>query len=242
MNCLKNSKEDFVAQRLFDNQRFLNGLRASWAADYRDSAFLKDIPRLIKRVYVQTTDFRTHTPPLEDSKVEAILSVLDVISSDTGFDLDKMTMIRNSISNEKLTDDGAVKYIFENLGSESKIVKLLSLINQGIVLSGIQVLKESVCTDIMTKDVRTPDGWRIGIKLGDAIQLIHHRTEQSLDEFGDRRNHFEFEWEIVISFDKQLEQLRSATLRIVRLTTADTMDPAHLKYLRHKLIEGLIVI
>mmetsp|Transcript_2097 Transcript_2097/g.3267 ORF Transcript_2097/g.3267 Transcript_2097/m.3267 type:complete len:88 (+) Transcript_2097:638-901(+) len=73
-------------------------------------------------------------------------------------------------------------------------------------------------------------------------QLIHHRTEQSLDEFGDRRNHFEFEWEIVISFDKQLEQLRSATLRIVRLTTADTMDPAHLKYLRHKLIEGLIVI
>mmetsp|Transcript_2097 Transcript_2097/g.3266 ORF Transcript_2097/g.3266 Transcript_2097/m.3266 type:complete len:201 (+) Transcript_2097:46-648(+) len=171
MNCLKNSKEDFVAQRLFDNQRFLNGLRASWAADYRDSAFLKDIPRLIKRVYVQTTDFRTHTPPLEDSKVEAILSVLDVISSDTGFDLDKMTMIRNSISNEKLTDDGAVKYIFENLGSESKIVKLLSLINQGIVLSGIQVLKESVCTDIMTKDVRTPDGWRIGIKLGDAIQV-----------------------------------------------------------------------
>jgi len=88
---------------------------------------------------------------------------------------------------EKLTDDGAVKYIFENLGSESKIVKLLSLINQGafvhsvglylisrmtgIVLSGIQVLKESVCTDIMTKDVRTPDGWRIGIKLGDAIQV-----------------------------------------------------------------------
>jgi hypothetical protein len=94
----------------------------------------------------------------------------------------------------------------------------------------------------MTKDVRTPDGWRILVRLGDVVQVIHRRIEQSLDEFGDTKNHFEFEWEVFISFDRNMEQLRSATIRVNRLRTAETIDEERLEILRRTFIEGLIVL
>lgn len=43
----------------------------------------------------------------------------------------------------------------------------------GVILFAMQILRENVCNDIMTKDVRTPEGWRISIKLGEAIQVWH---------------------------------------------------------------------
>eukprot|EP00604_Paraphysomonas_vestita_P003978 CAMPEP_0174824254 /NCGR_PEP_ID=MMETSP1107-20130205/32305_1 /TAXON_ID=36770 /ORGANISM="Paraphysomonas vestita, Strain GFlagA" /LENGTH=94 /DNA_ID=CAMNT_0016050617 /DNA_START=505 /DNA_END=789 /DNA_ORIENTATION=+ len=94
----------------------------------------------------------------------------------------------------------------------------------------------------MTKDVRTPEGWKIFVRLGDVIQVVHRRIEQSLDEFGDTSNHFEFEWEVLISFDRDLDQLRSATIRIIKLTAAETIDPEYLASLRRTFIEGLIVL
>ncbi len=75
-----------------------------------------------------------------------------------------------------------------------------------------------------------------------CYQVIHRRREQSLDEFGDSSNHFEFEWEVFISFDRQMEQLRSATVRINRLDTVETIDAEKLALLRRTFIEGLIVI
>lgn len=106
----------------------------------------------------------------------------------------------------------------------------------------MHILKQDVCKNIMTKDVRTPEGWRIFIRLGDVVQVIHRRVEQSIDEFGDTKNHFEFEWEVLICFDRNLEQLRSATVRINRLTTVETIEEEKLDLLRRTFIEGLIVI
>jgi hypothetical protein len=112
----------------------------------------------------------------------------------------------------------------------------------GTILFGIHILKQDLCRNIMTKDVRTPEGWRILIRLGDVVQVIHRRIEQSLDEFGDTTNHFEFEWEVLISFDRNLEQLRSASIRVNRLKTAETMEEERLELLRRTFIEGLIVL
>jgi hypothetical protein len=106
----------------------------------------------------------------------------------------------------------------------------------------MHILKQDLCRNIMTKDVRTSDGWKILVRLGDVVQVIHRRVEQSLDEFGDTTNHFEFEWEVFISFDRNLEQLRSATIRINRLKTAETMSEEKLVLLRRTFIEGLIVL
>jgi hypothetical protein len=47
--------------------------------------------------------------------------------------------------------------------------------------------------------------------------------------------------QVICTFDKEMEQLRSATIRITRLATADTMEPGFRTMLRQKFIEGLIV-
>jgi hypothetical protein len=47
----------------------------------------------------------------------------------------------------------------------------MKLINQGVVLYCTQVLKQEVFREIMTKDIRTPEGWRVIIKIGDTVEV-----------------------------------------------------------------------
>ena len=101
------------------------------------------------------------------------------------------------MTSNNFTEDGAIQYIFERLGAESQLIKILNLINQGFkliflfffisininqflsffqynqgtILFAIHILKQDVCRNFMTKDVRTPEGWRIFIRLGDVIQV-----------------------------------------------------------------------
>jgi hypothetical protein len=97
MSCI--NQEDTALAAPAANTEFLRGMRNMWHKDYSDTAFLRDIPRLIKRTQVQTSNFEYHGPfAEEESKVGAIFSVLEVIAQDTNFDADKMSMLRNSIS------------------------------------------------------------------------------------------------------------------------------------------------
>lgn len=70
--------------------------------------------------------------------------------------------------------DAPVRTFFEVIGHHSKVVKLLKLVNQEMVLMGTQILKETVLSDIMTKDIRTPDGWRIVIRIHDIVEVRRH--------------------------------------------------------------------
>ncbi len=63
------------------------------------------------------------------------------------------------------------------------------------------------------KDVRRADGWTVLIYLGDAISITHSRWEQSLQPENDPK-HFECHWEIRLSFDKLMSDLRAVFLRI----------------------------
>jgi hypothetical protein len=65
----------------------------------------------------------------------------------------------------------SVENLFRELGENSPIVKIMKLINQGVVLYCTQVLKQEVFREIMTKDIRTPEGWRVIIKIGDTVEV-----------------------------------------------------------------------
>ena len=49
-------------------------------------------------------------------------------------------------------------------------------------------------------------------------------------------------WQVLATFDRGLEQLRSCGVRLLRLRPAASMAPARLHALRSSLIEGLIVL
>lgn len=247
MSCI-NKDEDEPLVQATSNKEFLESLQKTWQRSYLESAFLKDIPRLVKRVRVQTKDGVLHGPAAEEtSKVEAIVSLVELISRELGLVEDEQAIagIRNSLDSgllQDMSEEQAVAYVFQGLQADGAIIKVLKLVNQGTVLYAMSVLKEEVLKDILTKDVRTAEGWQIVLRLGDVIQLEHIRTEQSMDEFGDQTNHFEVQWMVMVTFDSALEQLRACSVRLLRMLPATSMQPDRLRYLRNTLIEGLIIL
>jgi hypothetical protein len=92
MSCLS-QKEDPPSPAASSNAMLLADLRRGWARPYTHSAFLKDLPRLVRRVRVETCDGVTHGPCCGESesesegggggvgKAEAVLRLLEVVSA-----------------------------------------------------------------------------------------------------------------------------------------------------------------
>ena len=97
MSCINQNSDEPLALAT-SNAEFLNNLRQSWDRPYAESAFLKDIPRLVKRVQVQTRDGVLHGPAAEDSsKVEAIVTLVELISRELCTDEAAVRDIRRSL-------------------------------------------------------------------------------------------------------------------------------------------------
>jgi len=159
MSCI-NQKTDEPAFQATSNAEFLSSLRSSWSQPYQESAFLKDIPRLVRRLRVQTADGVLHGPCADDlSKPEAIVALLEQVSTELAVEQETVSNIRSYLNSEGAVDGGrseqqVVAHIFQQLDPAGPVIKALRLVNQGTVLYAMSVLKEEVFRDIMTKDVR----------------------------------------------------------------------------------------
>ena len=97
MSCINQKTEDPLV-RATSNAEFLKNLRESWARPYEESAFLRDIPRLVKRVQVQTRDGVLHGPQAEDtSQVEALVALVELVSRELGEEEAAVRAIRCSL-------------------------------------------------------------------------------------------------------------------------------------------------
>jgi hypothetical protein len=61
--------------------------------------------------------------------------------------------------------------VVEAVGTDSKVIRALKLVQQNLVLYCISILKSTVCSGMLTKDVRTPNGWRILVMVGENVQV-----------------------------------------------------------------------
>jgi D-alanine-D-alanine ligase-like ATP-grasp enzyme len=102
MSCLKlNQDGDIVINNSIGritNEQFVLSLRETWCSDYRETAFLKDIPRLIKRLQIQVKNCEIHGPYIDDHKVDAILKSLEIICQDLQMDSTQIQAIREELS------------------------------------------------------------------------------------------------------------------------------------------------
>jgi hypothetical protein len=127
---------------------------------------------------------------------------------------------------EKLLDAnfrGEMEIVLQNLfesviGTDSKTCRVFKGIHQGIIHSCAYQLKARVTgTDIMTGDVRGPEGWQIVILFAnDVISVSHRRREKSIDLTGPK-DKFWFEWVLHMTFDKDCKDLSAAVLKLVDL-------------------------
>jgi len=131
----------------------------------------------------------------------------------------------------------------ECIGETSKVAAILKACTQAIVLCCTFHVKSKIPSDILTGDVRGPEGWQIVILFAnDLINVSHRRREKSLgtikkkpppicltvathafvhfllnlDSYGGTKE-FWFEWLLNMCFKKDLNDLQSALLKIVGL-------------------------
>lgn len=118
-----------------------------------------------------------------------------------------------------------VKDLFtKTIGKDSKTARIFKAIHQGIIHSCTYQIKAKVTPDILTGDVRGPEGWQILILFAnDVISISHRRRERSIDLTGPK-DKFWFEWALHMTFDKDLKDLNAAVLKIVDLQISGNVD------------------
>jgi hypothetical protein len=67
-----------------------------------------------------------------------------------------LDLFSDSDPRNQLTDDGAIHYIFEQLGADSPIIKILSLVNQGLDRETVS-LSVSLLTSVSSLDLHRND-------------------------------------------------------------------------------------
>jgi len=134
-----------------------------------------------------------------------------------------------------------IHYLFKEffrdiLTEDCKTTKLFKVVNQSVIFPAAYQLKTAVPTE-MTKDVRSSDGWRINIFFGhDVIAVTHFRKEQGLKE------DFEYEWELRMTFDKELKDLQAALMRVIDLKFSDSYPPEKRQILKQILVHGRLML
>jgi len=110
------------------------------------------------------------------------------------------------------------------IGNDSKTARVFKATHQSILFPAILYLRQQVYGEALgsMKDVRRPDGWVIRIQLGDANFVTHTRWEQAIAPPGSPE-HFEVQWEIRMSFDKNMSDIRAVFLRIMDLKFSESM-------------------
>ena len=94
----------------------------------------------------------------------------------------------------------------------------------------------------MTKDIRGKEGWRILLDIEESrVQLFHIRRDQSIDAFGQTRDHFELEFETVVTFERATVCPTAGVLRIRKLSMGEEMSEEMKAKLRGRLLGDVII-
>jgi len=135
-----------------------------------------------------------------------------------------MDSIRSTITASSDLETVLEKVFRNTIGLQSKTSRVFKATHQSILFPAIFYLRSKVYGEEVgtMKDVRRADGWTIQIQLGSANSVTHTRWEQSLAAPGSP-DHFEVQWEMRLTFDKAMEDLRACFLRIQDLKFSETM-------------------
>lgn len=183
---------------------------SDWHQDDIGTAAFKDIPRLIRRTRIQVAEGRKEDQTLrvvhERATLEkepdvfkvlshAIMAVMPHFSSTES--VNEVASRIEAITSASRGGDGpdatlsptqgdeyiVVEEIFNAIAQVSpQTVAVFKPLHQGIVLTGKEALATSVMANVMSKDVRTQDGWQLDIILSaEGTQITHTRAEEGLD-------------------------------------------------------------
>jgi len=219
-----------ISQTQINLNDIFTRINGSWNKPLHETPLAVDLPRLASRIVVQ--DVRGGKSeeycPRENEQPRELLSnvmnrLCDMVENEKNVTeklriyLEKVKT--NSGELRRWTDD-----LLEEAGATSKTVAICKTIHQNIigpVATQIKVIIFSL-TDGFTKDVRTPDGWRIIIRFSDDnVTCTHIKREVSMAT-GD--NAFEFEWHLTIRLSASVDKIEKVELLLTGLSCSEGMQ------------------
>jgi len=163
---------------------------------------------------------------------------------------DKANLVKNSFdgfrkNGSALTMDlGMIMHTILRNGVGIRTEGVLKAIHQGIILSTAYEIKHKVTKLLLTKDVRTKDGWRVHVSLGPTgVVVTHTRREMSIGPRGpEPENEFTFEWRLSLFFNAAVSELEAVKLRITDLQFGPQTTPENRQKLNQIFCNGQLHI
>ena len=110
-------------------------------------------------------------------------------------------------------------------GDNSRVVRVLTCCHQNILFIAIMELKAGVLKEIVTRDNRDADGWRIQLKLEEnRVQVTHLRRDRLVSLIPGGASPGVLSWEVSLTFDREMMRLDSTGLRLTGLTLAPSAE------------------
>eukprot|EP00903_Cladosiphon_okamuranus_P010337 g9780.t1 len=248
-----------------ESEAFTSGVRRIWQRPAAEGSLCKDLPRLARRVTIRTRRDEEASPPsLSHAHAMGPAETWALISRLTStlvreLEPERLSEVQRGLAHvasrvTATTDlEMVIPELINLLGGDGKALRALKMVDQGVVLLGVHHMKGSVTRGLLTKDVRSADGWQIGMDVFDQyVQVYHKRREQSVDDmytqFGGAGaavgadNHFELDFEVRATFDREMTQLTAAGLRVQRLVCSPTMQPEMRVQLESRILGDLIIL
>jgi len=232
----------------FTSDKLEGELRSLWNQPYYQLSVVKDLPRLAKRIELEDTTGIFYKAAAQEKNEKSHLQTLveivqEVVSRlEAPERVEQIKPILDKIYDENKDNPNAdIHYLFKEffrdvLTENCKTTKLFKVVNQSVIFPATYHLKTTVTTE-MTKDVRSSDGWRINIFFGyDVIAVTHFRKEQGMKE------DFEFEWELRMSFDKELVDMQASLMRIIDLKFRDGFPAEKRQMLKQVFVHGRLIL
>ncbi|PRP88352.1 hypothetical protein PROFUN_03266 [Planoprotostelium fungivorum] len=134
--------------------------------------------------------------------------------------------LKKIMARKGIADMGLVmEELFQTIGSDTPMARLLKSITQNIIFAGVYTLKMKVPSMPMTRDVRTREGWTVSILFTqNIVTVVHRRREQSLATPQPNDGYW-FGWELRMVFDREATRLESCSLRITELYFEENIQP-----------------
>jgi len=217
----------------------INELVKTWNRPVDKLAVAVDLPRLANKTKIFGEDgalvldgTKFNEEPSPHVLVRAIILCLCTL---TGYSRTAIDEQFEPVMNPVGDISSRLQFFFQNHFNVGPVVGILKASNQSILAAPVIRMKVEFGSEFPYKDQRGK--WSVeNLIFENSVQVIHTKWEMSWErpEKYDAE-HFDFEWRLVLTFDKDVSQLMDADLSITQLVFASSV-PQHF---RTKVLEKL---
>lgn len=150
----------------------------------------------------------------------------------------------SSTNASNLSVDTYLRSAVSFLPPSSRTRSILNVLHQSILVPAMSVIRGERFQRVgMLKDQRGENGWTILISLLKGnISITHRRGEESIQSLSDGTSEFSIQWELRLSFDEHMQDLRAGIIRIKQIVFNPLIDPQRRQFVNETFQGGELIL